>query len=56
MLRIERVDYLDPIQMADLLMLLDRYAQDPMGGAEPYQQNADKICLALYSNVRLLFP
>lgn len=35
MLRIERVDYLDPIQMADLLMLLDRYAQDPMGGAEP---------------------
>lgn len=35
MLKIVRVDYHDPRQMAELLMLLDRYAQDPMGGAEP---------------------
>ena len=35
MLKIVTVDYQDPQQMTDLLMLLDLYAQDPMGGGEP---------------------
>ena len=35
MLKILTVDYKNPQQMADLLMLLDLYAQDPMGGGEP---------------------
>lgn len=35
MLKILTVDYQNAQQMADLLMLLDLYAQDPMGGGEP---------------------
>ena len=35
MLKIQYVDYHDEQQVSDLLMLLDLYAQDPMGGAEP---------------------
>ncbi len=35
MLNIQYVDYHDEQQVSDLLMLLDLYAQDPMGGAEP---------------------
>lgn len=35
MLKIMTVDYQDPQQMSDLLMLLDLYAQDSMGGGEP---------------------
>ncbi len=35
MLTIVTVDYYDQQQMLDLLSLLDLYAQDPMGGAEP---------------------
>jgi len=35
MLKIVTVDYQNPQQMTDLLMLLDLYAQDPMGGGEP---------------------
>lgn len=35
MLTIVTVDYQNAEQMVDLLMLLDSYAQDPMGGNEP---------------------
>ncbi len=32
---IERANYLDPRQAADIVLLLDRYARDPMGGGAP---------------------
>lgn len=32
------VDYSDPQQGSDLVMLLDSYARDPMGGGEPLSQ------------------
>ena len=35
MLTIVTADYYNQQQMSDLLLLLDLYAQDPMGGAEP---------------------
>ncbi|WP_321409064.1 GNAT family N-acetyltransferase [Tolumonas auensis] len=35
MLTILTADYYNQQQMSDLLLLLDLYAQDPMGGAEP---------------------
>lgn len=34
-LRVVAVDYLDPRQAADLVELLDAYAQDPAGGGHP---------------------
>lgn len=39
MLKIITVDYQNPLQMADLLLLLDLYAQDPQGGAEPLSES-----------------
>ena len=62
MLNIVIVDYYDQQQMLDLLSLLDLYAQDPMGGAEPLsaecrrqlpqtlQQCAAAISLLAYQN------
>lgn len=38
MLLIRKVDYQDPQQAADLLLLLDLYARDPMGGGEPLSE------------------
>jgi len=35
---VKRVDYSDPKQCDDLLLLLDAYAQDPMGGGESLKQ------------------
>lgn len=32
---IKQIDYSNPQQAADLVLLLDSYAQDPMGGATP---------------------
>lgn len=36
---IRKVDYMNPQQSADMLMLLNHYALDPMGGNEPLPQN-----------------
>lgn len=33
-----RVDYYNPQQCSDLVLLLDSYARDPMGGGEPLNQ------------------
>jgi len=37
-IKIVRVDYGNPRQGSDLVMLLDSYARDPMGGNEPLSQ------------------
>lgn len=37
-INIVRVDYSDPQEGSDLVMLLDSYARDPMGGGEPLSQ------------------
>lgn len=34
-LTVEPADYGDPLAAADILLLLDAYARDPMGGGEP---------------------
>lgn len=34
-IRVVRVDYANPVHAAALVMLLDAYASDPMGGGEP---------------------
>lgn len=34
-LAVEMADYADPLHAADLLLLLDAYARDPMGGGAP---------------------
>ena len=34
-LTVEPADYGDPLHAADILLLLDAYARDPMGGGEP---------------------
>jgi GNAT superfamily N-acetyltransferase len=34
-LTVEPADYGDPLSAADILLLLDAYARDPMGGGEP---------------------
>jgi ribosomal protein S18 acetylase RimI-like enzyme len=39
-LTIARADYENPRDAADLVMLLDAYARDPMGGSEPLCQDA----------------
>lgn len=37
-INIVRVDYSNPQQCSDLILLLDSYALDPMGGGEPLNQ------------------
>jgi len=37
-INIVRVDYSNPQQGSDLVLLLDSYARDPMGGSEPLSQ------------------
>jgi len=37
-INIVRVDYHNPQQGSDLVLLLDNYARDPMGGGEPLNQ------------------
>ena len=34
-IRVVRADYANPVNAAALVMLLDAYASDPMGGGEP---------------------
>jgi len=47
-LHIHRVDYLAARDASDLRMLLDLYARDPMGGAEPLQAKAlERLCADL---------
>ncbi|MBB3167113.1 GNAT family N-acetyltransferase [Simiduia aestuariiviva] len=46
-LRIERVDYRNPQQGEHLLMLLDNYARDPMGGGEPISDRVRRDLLPL---------
>ena len=47
-LHIHRVDYLAVRDAADLRMLLDLYARDPMGGAEPLAASAlERLCADL---------
>ncbi len=43
------VDYQNPQQGQDLLMLLDAYAQDPMGGGAPLSASAKATLLAALS-------
>lgn len=44
-LHILRVDYLNPVHSRALVMLLDAYAQDPMGGGQALaQQVKDRLC------------
>lgn len=39
------VDYLDPVHRAALVMLLDAYARDPMGGGEPLAEEVKaRLC------------
>ena len=38
LINIVRVDYHNPHQGSDLVLLLDSYARDPMGGGEPLNQ------------------
>ena len=43
-LTVELADYADPRDAADLLVLLDAYARDPMGGGKPLDHGVrDKI-------------
>ncbi len=42
---IERADYADPRDAADLIALLDAYARDPMGGGEPLSDHARAHCV-----------
>lgn len=37
-LRVFRADYRDPQQAADIVMLLDAYARDPMAGGQPLSE------------------
>lgn len=37
-LRVDRVDFADPADAADLVALLDAYARDPMGGGAPLDE------------------
>lgn len=47
-LHIHRVDYLAARDASDLRMLLDLYARDPMGGAEPLAASAlERLCADL---------
>ncbi len=44
-LHILRVDYLNPVHSRALVMLLDAYAQDPMGGGRALTQDVkDRLC------------
>ena len=44
-LQIKRVDYLNAQDAQALVLLLDAYAQDPMGGGEALQpENAARLC------------
>lgn len=36
---VRKVDYTNPEQSADMMMLLDHYSQDPMGSGKPLPQN-----------------
>tara|TARA_A100001391_G_scaffold136353_2_gene95077 strand:+ start:38700 stop:39200 length:501 start_codon:yes stop_codon:yes gene_type:complete len=43
---IDRADYADPRDAADLVALLDAYARDPMGGGEPLSDHARAHCVS----------
>ena len=50
--RVVRADYANPVHAAAVVMLLDAYASDPMGGGEPLSEFAKaKLCgLGVLSN------
>ena len=58
MIDIQRVDYANPTQAADLLNLLNIYALDPMGGGQPLDdyvhQNLIKALQAFNGAISLL--
>lgn len=49
-IEIRKIDYTNSKEAADFLMLLDHYAQDPMGGDKPLPQNVRNTLVAELQN------
>lgn len=49
-IEVRKIDYANSDEAADFLMLLDHYAQDPMGGDKPLPQNVRDTLVAELQN------
>lgn len=52
---VKQVDYLDRAQAADLVLLLDSYAKDPMGGGAPLSEHTRENLAAKLSELAHAF-